>query len=90
MIRRNLAYPSNYPSQPAAEKGIDVALAVDLVRLAMQRTMECAVVFFGDKDLLPALETCRDLRLCHMEVASWAHRQKPRQACVLAHRAHRS
>lgn len=72
VIRRNLSYPAAYPQQPAAEKGIDVALAVDLVRLAMQREMECAVVFSGDKDLLPALETCRDLRLCHIEVASWA------------------
>lgn len=76
VIRRNLVYPPGYPEQPATEKGIDVALAVDLVRLAMQHAMECAVVFSGDKDLLPALETCRDLRLCHVEVASWegAHR----------------
>jgi len=35
VIRRPLRYPSDWPDTPAAEKGIDVALAVDLARMAM-------------------------------------------------------
>ncbi|WP_207948277.1 NYN domain-containing protein [Metallococcus carri] len=34
VIRRNLSYPDEWPAIPPAEKGIDVALAVDAVRLA--------------------------------------------------------
>ena len=71
VVCRNLSYPSDWPQSRAQEKGIDVALAVDLVRLAMERVMDAAIVFSSDKDLLPAIETVRDLRLCHVEVACW-------------------
>lgn len=37
VIRRPLRYPGDWPTTPAAEKGIDVALAIDLVRLAMTK-----------------------------------------------------
>lgn len=76
VIRRNLAYPQNWPTTPAQEKGIDVAIAVDIVRMFMAREMDAAILFSSDKDLLPALEAVRDLRLGHAEVAAWsgAHR----------------
>lgn len=35
VIRRNLQYPSDYPASQASEKGIDVAIAVDMIRLGM-------------------------------------------------------
>ena len=53
------------------EKGIDVALAVDLVRLGMEKAYDAAIVMSGDKDLLPALETVYDLKLGHVELAAW-------------------
>lgn len=35
VIRRNLQYPSDYPASRASEKGIGVAIAVDMIRLGM-------------------------------------------------------
>lgn len=72
VIRRPLRYPLDWPTTPAAEKGIDVALAVDLVRLAMTNAYDAAIVVSSDTDLLPAVETVYDLHLAHIEVATWA------------------
>ncbi|WP_322768387.1 NYN domain-containing protein [Frankia sp. Cr1] len=36
VVRRQLRYPKAWPAEPAQEKGIDVALAVDFVRLACE------------------------------------------------------
>lgn len=70
--RRNLAYPDDWPDTPASEKGIDVAIAVDMMRLAMTPGyMDAAILFSSDTDLLPALEAIWELRLCKLEVASW-------------------
>ncbi|WP_229123178.1 NYN domain-containing protein [Enemella evansiae] len=71
VVRRNLVYPSDWPDQPANEKGIDVALAVDAVRLAIQHKTDVVIIFSHDKDLLPAVETVMDLPDCHVEVAAW-------------------
>jgi NYN domain len=58
---------------PAQEKGIDVALAVDFVRLACEGAFDVGVLFSRDTDLLPALEAVRDLSTggVHVEVATW-------------------
>jgi hypothetical protein len=71
MIRRQLNY-RDWPKQPPQEKGIDVALAVDLMHLAFRRQYDALVLFSSDTDLLPALETIVKLRLGHVEVACWA------------------
>ena len=71
VIRRPLRYPRSWPNQPPQEKGVDVALAVDFVRLAAERAYDVGILFSRDSDLLPALETVVDLRLAHVEVASW-------------------
>lgn len=71
IIRRPLRYPSGWPATPATEKGIDVAIAVDLVRLAMEREYDVAILMSADTDLLPAIETIYQLRLAHIEVAGW-------------------
>ena len=56
---------------PAHEKGIDVALAIDYVRLAMERRYDVGILFSRDTDLVPCLETVMDLRLAHPEVSTW-------------------
>ncbi|WP_035921270.1 NYN domain-containing protein [Frankia sp. QA3] len=70
VIRRQLRYPKAWTAKPAREKGIDVALAVDFVRLACEEAYDVGVLFSRDTDLVPALETVRDLG-AHVEVASW-------------------
>lgn len=71
VVRRNLDYPSDWPAQAAHEKGIDVAVAVDMIHLAMSGQMDVAVLFSSDKDLLPPIELLLRHRLCHVEVAAW-------------------
>ena len=75
LIARDLRYPSDRPQRPAQEKGIDVALAVDLVMTVARDECDVAIVFSSDTDLLPALEAVLALRpgeppVC--EVAAWA------------------
>ncbi|WP_349308076.1 MULTISPECIES: NYN domain-containing protein [unclassified Pseudofrankia] len=55
------------------EKGIDVALAVDFVRLACTDAYDVGILFSRDSDLIPALEAVRDLEggKTHVEVATW-------------------
>lgn len=70
VIRRQLNY-RDWPSRPPVEKGIDVAIAVDLMHAAFRRQYDALVLFSGDTDLLPALETIVQLRIAHVEVACW-------------------
>lgn len=51
------------------EKGVDVRLAVDLVRLAAEDRYDVALLFSGDSDLVPAVETVRDLYGKRVELA---------------------
>ncbi|GAB3109638.1 hypothetical protein GCM10027055_07960 [Janibacter alkaliphilus] len=71
LTRRNLAYPRGWPGIPPAEKGIDVAIAVDMLRMAIADEIDVAILFSSDNDLLPALEAVRDHTDCHVEVAAW-------------------
>lgn len=76
VIRRTLWYPRDF-GQPSChekprEKGIDVSLAVDMVRMAIKREYEVAILFSRDTDLLPAVEAVAELRAAHVEVATWA------------------
>jgi uncharacterized LabA/DUF88 family protein len=71
VVRRQLNY-RGWPGNPPQEKGIDVAIAVDLVRLAIEKRHDALVLFSGDTDLLPAVEMIKNLRLCHIEVACWS------------------
>jgi hypothetical protein len=75
LIARDLRYPSDWPQRPAQEKGIDVALAVDLVMMVARDECDVAIVFSSDSDLLPALEAVIALRPSQAprcEVAAWA------------------
>ncbi|CAM2949046.1 NYN domain-containing protein [Actinomyces slackii] len=72
VVRRNLQYPPQWPSVPASEKGIDVALAVDLVKYAIRGDIDAAIVFTSDKDILPAIEFVYQKTSCHIELACWS------------------
>ena len=75
VITRTLRYPSDWPSSPAQEKGIDVALAVDFVTMALGGAYEVGILFSTDTDLLPALEAVIGLDshpYPRCEVAAWS------------------
>jgi NYN domain len=48
--------PLRYPPSRGREKGVDVQLAVDLVRLALEDEYDAVVLGSADSDLVPALE----------------------------------
>ena len=73
MITRQLRYPQTWPNSPAQEKGIDVALAIDFVRLAIDGDYDAGVIMSTDSDLQPALEFVRGHNpgRLHVVVAAW-------------------
>jgi len=68
---RTLRYPFDWPTRSAEEKGIDVALAVDFVTLAVDQEYDIGVIVSTDTDLRPALEYVTDKNLASVEVAAW-------------------
>lgn len=71
VFRRQLNY-RGWPASPPQEKGVDVQIAVDLIRAAFSRDYAALVLFSSDTDLLPALETVARYKLGHVEVACWS------------------
>lgn len=57
VFTRTLRYPGDWPVSKAQEKGVDVALAVDFVTMAVRGEFDVGVIFSNDTDLLPALES---------------------------------
>jgi len=80
VIRRNVQYPPDYPVSPASEKGIDVAIGVDMIRLGMSGYMDAAILFSSDFDLLPAVEALTRLPQCWVEIAAWKRSPRLRLA----------
>ncbi len=72
VIRRNLKYPRDWPDTPAREKGVDVALAVDFVRMSMLKECDVAIVFSVDADIFPALEVAFHDTEPNTEIAAWS------------------
>lgn len=75
VISRTLRYPSDWPRSKPQEKGIDVALAVDLVLMAVRHEYDVGIVMSTDTDLKPALEAVVDLGgnpYPKCEVAAWS------------------
>lgn len=73
--RRPLRYPRDY-GQPGCveaprEKGIDVSLAIDLVRAGLDKRYDAIVLMSRDTDLMPAVEMVFSLPGAHIEVATW-------------------
>jgi uncharacterized LabA/DUF88 family protein len=63
----------NYPEQPPAEKGVDVALAVSAIEAKLRNYCDVVIVFSHDMDLLPVPEAIARLAgPDHVETASWA------------------
>jgi uncharacterized LabA/DUF88 family protein len=61
-----------YRGDEVMEKGIDVWLAIDLVKLAMDKEVDRAIVVSSDTDLLPAIELADEISGGpFVEVAGW-------------------
>ena len=56
VITRDLRYPIDWPRSRAQEKGIDVAIAIDFVAFALDKTHHVGILASCDTDLVPALE----------------------------------
>ena len=74
VITRTLRYPRNWPADKAQEKGIDVALAVDFVAMAVRSEYDIGILMSVDTDLKPALEFVSMLACDRprCEVAAWS------------------
>lgn len=73
VVRRPLRYPGGWPKDRLQEKGVDVALGIDFVRLAVRGAFDVGVLFSTDTDLVPALEAALEIKTVgvHVEVAAW-------------------
>jgi len=71
MHRRPLRYPRNWPQDKAKEKGVDVMLACDFVRAAIEQTGDTLIMASRDTDLVPALDMALQLGQANIEVATW-------------------
>ncbi len=74
VITRALRYPADWPASREEEKGIDVAIAVDFVVMAVRNEYDRAILMSTDTDLKPALEAVAALStgVPHCEVAAWS------------------
>ena len=79
VITRQLQYPREWPNLPPQEKGIDVALAIDFVRLGLDHAYDVGILFSTDNDLKPALEFIAEKHRAwgkpRAEVAAWSNAQ---------------
>ncbi len=76
VFTRPLRYPRRWPrntdGRRPEEKGIDVAMAIDIVRLADRGEYDVAIVCSADTDLVPAIEDVLDSdSQAQVEVAAW-------------------
>ena len=82
---RALRYPRNWPSALAEEKGIDVALAVDFVTMAVEGEYDIGVIASTDTDIRPAIEYVIGRPEVTAEVANW-HSDNSRPSLSVAGR----
>lgn len=68
---RALRYPRDWPTAPAREKGVDVALAIAFIRAAIETPADVLILASRDTDLLPALEAARTIDGAIVEVGGW-------------------
>lgn len=73
VIKRSLRYPQDWPASKPQQKGVDVALAIDFVALALDGFYDVGVIASTDADLRPAIEYVikKCANQCHVEVAAW-------------------
>lgn len=81
LVTRALRYPSGWPGSSQAgekpqEKGIDVALALDFVMMAVRGEYDVGILMSTDTDLKPALEVVAAMTSgpgsVRAEVAAWS------------------
>jgi len=86
VIARSLRYPRNWPDERPQEKGIDVQLAVDLVRGYVADEFDIGIVASTDTDLVPAVEALFELDKHRgydpVEVSVWHEGANPKQLRV--------
>lgn len=68
---RPLRYPRDWPDEKAQEKGVDVMLALGIVRAALDDETDYIIVATRDTDMLPALEMADDEKPGCLAIASW-------------------
>lgn len=89
VLTRALRYPRDWPDQMPQEKGIDVQLAVDVVRGYALDEFDIAVIASTDTDLVPALEAVLELDrgrgYAPVEVCSWFDDSYSKQLRVTGH-----
>ena len=74
VITRDLRYPRDWPETKAEEKGIDVALAIDAMTMAVNNELDVAILATTDTDQRPVLEAFQVLpgdSPPSIEVATW-------------------
>ena len=64
LVTRPLRYPQGWPTRSRVgerpqEKGIDVALAIDFVVMAVRKELDVGILMSTDTDMKPALEASR-------------------------------
>ena len=73
-----------WPGERAQEKGIDTALAIEFVTMAVDALYDIGVIMSTDTDLLPAIEFVRS-RFAgerHVAVAAWRSRDSRRRLSI--------
>ncbi len=56
VVSRPLRYPRDFPAERPHEKGVDVALAIDFIRLAIEGAYDVGFIASTDTDLIPAID----------------------------------
>jgi uncharacterized LabA/DUF88 family protein len=77
VVTRDLRYPRDFPKTKAEEKGIDVALAIDAVMMAVRGELDVAIIASTDTDQRPVLEAFHALPQDprpRVETATWSTR----------------
>ena len=84
IVHRVLRYPRSWPNERAQEKGIDTALAIDFVTLAVDGLYDIGVIVSTDTDLIPALEfvQSRFAGERHVAVAAWRGQHSRRRLSI--------
>jgi uncharacterized LabA/DUF88 family protein len=68
---RPLRYPREWPDERAQEKGVDVMLALGVVRCAIDSECDRVIVATRDSDILPAIEMAEVEKPGSVIIATW-------------------
>jgi uncharacterized LabA/DUF88 family protein len=60
-VTLGLGHLINYPDGSFHEKGVDILLAVEMIRCVLEKKCEVAHLVSSDTDLVPAVDECKRL-----------------------------